>query len=75
MESIILSNSKVSNIEPLSVLLKLKDIYLDKTQVSNLESLKELENLNFLVIRDCNCITDEQIDDLQKALPELKIYR
>ncbi len=65
----------VSDIEPLKGLANLLELYLNGTQVSDLESLKELTNLRILKIMNCHNITDKQVDDLQKALPNLEIIR
>ena len=63
------------DIEPLKSLRNLKELYLVGTQVSNLEPLKDLKQLESLQIFICNNITDEQVEELQKALPNLKISR
>ncbi len=67
--------TKVSDIEPLRGLNNLQQLYIIETQVSDLQPLMGLVNLQTLYIRDCTNITDEQVEDLQKALPNLKITR
>jgi Leucine-rich repeat (LRR) protein len=70
-----LSKTMVSDLEPTKNLTNLQELYLHETNISNLEPIKNLKNLKILDIRNCINITDEQVEDLQKALPELKIYR
>ena len=48
---------------------------LQVTLISDLEPLKKLTNLKTLYIKDCPNIIDEQVEDLQKALPNLQIDR
>ena len=48
---------------------------LDDTQVIDLEPIRNLINLKQLFLRNCKNITDEQVEDLQKALPNLEIKR
>ncbi len=68
-------SSNIKNIEPLAKLSKLETLSLMATQVCELEPLKELKNLKKLNISSCPNITDEQIEDLQKASPNLEIKR
>ncbi|MBN1973472.1 MAG: leucine-rich repeat domain-containing protein [Sedimentisphaerales bacterium] len=63
------------NAEILKNLTNLKELNLFRTNISDLEPLKALTNLQTLDIKDCKNITDEQVEDLQKALPNLKIIR
>ncbi|MBN1974208.1 MAG: hypothetical protein JW787_11250 [Sedimentisphaerales bacterium] len=70
-----ISGTQVSNIEHLRGLTKLQRMNLIGTPVSDLESLKNLTQLKTLVINNCKNITDQQVEDLQKALPNLKIIR
>ena len=69
-----ISYAQLSNLEPLSKLTNLQVINLHDCQISDLEPIKKLLNLETLDLRDCN-IVDEQVEDLQKALPELEIVR
>ncbi|MBN1972374.1 MAG: leucine-rich repeat domain-containing protein [Sedimentisphaerales bacterium] len=66
---------QISDIKPLKELTNLQELYLTMTHVSDLESLKELTNLNSLYLRECPNTTDKMVEDLQKALPNLKIER
>ena len=45
------------------------------TQISDLECLRGLKNLKNLINENCPNITDEQVKELQKALPNLNITR
>ena len=45
------------------------------TMVSDIESIKELKKLRTLFISRCNNITDKQLRDLQKDMPQLSIRR
>lgn len=74
----ILSSIKYSpfqNISPLSNLNNLKELNLKGTNISNLKPIKKLIKLQELNIQNCKNITDKQVEDLQKALPNLKISR
>ena len=70
-----LGHTHVKNIKPLAKLSKLETLDLMATQVCDLEPLKELKNLKKLNISSCPKITDEQVVNLQNALPELQIIR
>ncbi len=73
LQYLYLMDIQVSSIEPIKDLESLQYLYLMNTQVSNLEPIKKLKNLKYFYFWNCPNITDEQIKDLQKALPELKI--
>jgi Leucine-rich repeat (LRR) protein len=73
--SLALCYSQVNNLETVKGFTNLQTLNLDYTQVSNLEPLKELQNLTALSMSNCPNITDEQVKDLQKALPKLSIER
>ena len=75
LQTLVLADTDVTNIEPIKGLSKLKDLRLDGTAVSNLEPIKGLTNLERLYIENCINITDRQVEDLQKILPELEIHR
>lgn len=70
-----LNHSQINNLETIKAFPNLQALYLDYTQISNLDPLKELKNLKGLSISNCPNITDEQVEDLQKALPNLEIRR
>ena len=75
LKSLDISNTPVSNFEPIKELTNLEELFLSNTKVSDLNFLRKLINLQKLELRNCKDITDEQVEDLQKALPELKIVR
>ena len=75
LQSLRLVDSQVSDLEPLKGLTNLQNLYLSLTQVSDLEPIKGLKNLVELWLEHCNNITDQQVEDLQKALPKLTISR
>jgi len=70
-----LPETEVSDIESIRNLTNLQWLHLQGTPISDLEPLKNLINLKQLWLKDCNKITDEQIEDLQKALPNLEIHK
>ncbi len=74
LQALELYRTQVSNLKPLRNLTNLRTLGLGSTQVSNLEPIKGLKKLRYISIRNCP-ITDEQVEDLQKALPNLKISR
>ena len=63
------------DLEVIADLENLVWLSLSKTNVSNLEPIKKLRHLDTLLIGNCHDITDQQIEDLQKALPNLEIQR
>ena len=73
LEILDITETPVSDLKPLMGLKRLKILCLNKTPVSNLDPVKELKNLNVLSIADCENITDKQIEDLQKAIPDLEV--
>ena len=75
LNTLSLEGSYIKNIKPLSKLINLKELNLNNTSVFDLKPLKELQNLKILSIKGCENIKDEQVDELQKALPNLKINR
>jgi hypothetical protein len=48
---------------------------LCNTNLNDLEPIKKLKRLEVLSIKNCANITDQQVEDLHKALPNLKIER
>jgi Leucine-rich repeat (LRR) protein len=51
----------------------LKDLDLDNNNISDISPLKNLVNLEELLIEN-NPISEGQFDELQKALPNCKIF-
>jgi Leucine-rich repeat (LRR) protein len=70
-----LSGTKVSTLEPIWYFINLQKLNLNGCNISNLEPIKKLKNLEILNLERCEYITNEQVEDLQKTLPNLKIER
>jgi len=66
-------NPSISNLGPLSGLTDLDYLDLDGTAVSDLTPLMGLTNLTQLYLRG-TAVTQAQIDELQAALPNCRIY-
>lgn len=75
LECLDLANLHISTLEPLKNLNNLRILNLHDNLMSDLEPLKEIKSLRRLDIRNCPNITDQQVLDLQKALPDLEIIR
>ena len=60
---------------PIQNLTALKTLRLSGAQINDITPLKNLNNLEELYIEYCPNITDKQVEDLQKALPDCKIIR
>lgn len=75
LQELWLSSSRDNKLDHLKNLTKLKTLIIFKKQVSDLEPLKGLKNLQRLFIVECDNISDEEVEDLQKALPNLEISR
>ena len=66
-------NTNIDTLEPLKELTDLQTLKIQNTPINSLKPIKELSNLKELLLEGCEKITTEQIDDLQKALPDCKI--
>jgi internalin A len=75
LQTLYLSNTQVSDLKPLKELINLQSLRLENTPIYNLEPLRELKYLRYLHISKCSNISDEQVKELQKALPKLEIVR
>jgi Leucine-rich repeat (LRR) protein len=73
LQDLYISGTEVTNLESLKGLVSLKNLYMSETQISDIKPLKGLANLQKVLIGGCNNISDEDVEDLQKALPNLKI--
>jgi len=62
------------DLSPIQNLHTLKMLRLNHAQICDIKPLKKLTNLEILYIQNCD-ITDKQVEELQKALPNLKIIR
>ena len=69
-----LGNTQVSDLEPIKGLSSLEWLYIRGTQVRNLEPIKGLSSLQEFDLRDTQ-VSDEQVEELQKALSKLTIIR
>ena len=67
------SNTHISNLEPVKGLINLETLNISNTLISNLEPLNGLKELKNLFIITSENITDKQVQELQKALPDLKL--
>ena len=74
LQKLDLSGTCVSDLEPLKELTNLQELGFNNTWVTDIESLKGLKKLQRLWLFSTS-IRDEQIEDLQKALPGVKISR
>jgi Leucine-rich repeat (LRR) protein len=63
------------DLSPIKNLSALKKLRLYNAQINDITPLNNLTNLEELYITNCQNITDEQVGDLQKALPNLRIIR
>ena len=76
LEFLSFERSMVSDFKPISDLPNLKILKIrDNDSIKDIKSLKGMNNLKKLYIQDCPNITEQQIEDLQKALPNLEIVR
>jgi len=74
LEWLHLDGTEVNNLSPLALLKNLEFLTLDGTDVSDLSPLKGMENLILLNLENTQ-IGEEQIEQLQLALPNCKISR
>jgi Leucine-rich repeat (LRR) protein len=65
----------VSDFEPLRELTNLQELYISNTPVWNLEPITGLPSLKFLRMQICKNISEEQVQELQEAMPDLVIDR
>jgi Leucine-rich repeat (LRR) protein len=73
LEKLWLSSNKTTDLRPLSGLKKLKELKLDYNQITDISSLAKLTNLTTLFLY-ANPIPNDQIDNLQIALPRCHIH-
>jgi Leucine-rich repeat (LRR) protein len=73
LKSLGIIGTPVISITPLSKLENLQELIIVNSEFSGFESLKNFKNLKNLTLAFCPTITDEQIADLKKALPEVEI--
>ena len=75
LQNLDISATQLSDIKLLEGLTKLQYLNLNSTKIKDIAPLKNLISLQELHLQDCENISDRQIEDLQKNLPELKILR
>ena len=68
-----LNDNMISDISPLGKLTDLQVLYLNDNNISDISALKKLTNLEFLYLGG-NQITAQDLDELQKAIPDCMIY-
>jgi Leucine-rich repeat (LRR) protein len=64
----------VSDLTPIKELNKLQVLYFSGTKVSDLTPIKELKGLKMLELSG-KAVSNEQVAELKKALPKLRIIR
>ena len=70
-----LGGNKLISIEGLEKLTQLTRLDLEGNQLTDLKGLENLTQLKALELRGNPALTKAQIDELQKALPKLNIWR
>jgi hypothetical protein len=75
LKSLYLGVPAIANLEPIRNLTQLENLDISDSLVSSLELIKGLTKLRLLSLKKCKNITDEQVEDLKKALPNLIIER
>ena len=75
LSALYVAGTEITNLEPLRGLSNLSELEIDRTNISDIEPIMRLKNLHELWMYQCEKITDEQVEDLQNSLPNLKIYR
>lgn len=73
LKHLVLYQIPISSFESLKDMKNLEFLQLNDIKISDLEPIKKLTNLKIIYLYDCPDITNEQIEDLQKALPNLNI--
>ena len=63
------------DLRPIQNLHALVKLRLSNSQIYDIKPLKKLTNLEELYIEHCPNVTDDQVKDVQKALPNCKIIR
>jgi hypothetical protein len=74
LQALYLGDTQVADLRPLAGLTSLQKLYLSGPQVADPRPLEGLTNLRSLHL-DGTQVADEQLARLQKALPNLGIYR
>ena len=70
-----LSNTSFEDMNTITGIKNLQELDISNTKVSDLKPIKKFKQLKYLDLKNCVNITDQQVGDLQKALPNLRIER
>lgn len=68
-----LADNDISDLMPLRSLTRLKTLYIDGNPITDFTALHTLASLRTLSMKDIE-VTSDQLAELQKALPECRIY-
>ena len=71
MKYLYIGVTEISDLEPIKNLTELEVLDISNTIVSNLVPIKGFKKLQRLYLQNCKKITDEQVEDLKKAIPNL----
>ncbi len=74
LDKLNLGDNKLISVESLENLTQLTWLSLDKNRLTDLKGLEKLTKLEVLYLRDNPSLTKAQIDELQKALPNCRIF-
>ena len=74
LEGLILGNNKITDVNALTKLKKLKMLELNNNQLTDISALAKLKQLKELDLRNNPDLTKAKIEKLQKALPKCRIY-
>ncbi len=72
LERLDISNNQIEDISPLVELSQLKYLNLSNNGIEDLQALAGLENLEILILSD-NPVAKEQLEELEKSLPQCRI--
>ena len=75
LENLFIVNTNIRSIEPLRNSVNLQELIINGSDISDLRPLMGLKKLKILNIKSCKNINNEQVEDLQKVLPDLRIQR
>tara|TARA_B100001971_G_C18190788_1_gene538466 strand:- start:121 stop:1290 length:1170 start_codon:yes stop_codon:yes gene_type:complete len=75
LEWLSLYGNQLTDLKGLENLTQLESLVLEGNQLTSVEGLENLVQLRRLYLKDNPALTKAQIDELQKALPNCKIYR
>ena len=70
-----LRNNRLTSVKGLENLAKLERLFLEGNQLTDVKGLEKLKQLKYLFLDKNPALTKAQIAELQKALPNCKIYQ